>query len=75
MKVIKSTHEHWRALVQKQINSGGISWFVNVKAIVSYMWCTCHKLQSVMFYLAKTSPAARALLNAVKMRREMWFTR
>lgn len=25
VKIIKSTHEHWRALVQKQINSGGIS--------------------------------------------------
>lgn len=26
IEIIKSTHEHWRALVQKQTNSGGIEW-------------------------------------------------
>lgn len=57
--------EQWRDLMVR-VKTVGHACGVNV--------INCN-LSNFIFHLAKTSLAARALSNAVKMRLEMWFTR
>uniref|UniRef100_UPI0037E7BF19 inorganic pyrophosphatase 2, mitochondrial isoform X1 n=1 Tax=Semicossyphus pulcher TaxID=241346 RepID=UPI0037E7BF19 len=47
VKIIKSTHEHWRALVQKQTNSGGIE-CKNTSCCESPFSCSSEEARSVV---------------------------
>uniref|UniRef100_A0A8C9X2G8 inorganic diphosphatase n=1 Tax=Sander lucioperca TaxID=283035 RepID=A0A8C9X2G8_SANLU len=47
VKIIKSTHEHWRALVQKQTNSGGIE-CKNISCCESPFKCSADEARDVV---------------------------
>ncbi|XP_035516214.1 inorganic pyrophosphatase 2, mitochondrial [Morone saxatilis] len=52
VEIIKSTHEHWRALVQKQTNSGGIA-CKNISCCESPFKCSADEARDVV----KSAPA------------------
>lgn len=48
VEIIKSTHEHWRALVQKQTNAGGIE-CKNISCCESPFKCSADEAQDVVW--------------------------